>query len=279
MWPHSTSINISYVPNYTPYSFTRNVISTPSPASPASDEEAAAAARQMQQQQGQEQQWQHQGLQSLLRLRGVGFPLGNAAAQQPLRERIGSYEEFHEAYENLKRQKARRILSRLSVVGETGEEHHKRGHPVAHLLHERIRSGSKPGQRSDGAKVGLAIEGGGMRGAVSAGAAAALNLLGLSDAFDAVYGSSAGALIAAFFISRQLNGTVIYSDVIPRAGKRFLDRSQLLPAMGLLPTLGKGGKPVLNLEFLLDDVVRNTVPLDWCVLRVGWCGYIGWFTT
>jgi hypothetical protein len=35
--------------------------------------------------------------------------------------------------------------------------------------------------------------------------------------------------------------------------------------MGLLPTLGKGGKPVLNLEFLLDDVVRNTVPLDWCV--------------
>lgn len=197
-----------YTPNYPPTHPHRNVLSTPPPASPAADEEAAAAARQLQQQRGQEQQWQHQhqGLQSLLRLRGVGFPLGNAA-QQPLRERIGSYEEFHEAYEALKQQKARRILSRLSVVGESGEEHHKREHPVAHLLHERIRAGSKPGQRSDGAKVGLAIEGGGMRGAVSAGAAAALNLLGLSDVFDAVYGSSAGALIAAFFISRQLNGT------------------------------------------------------------------------
>lgn len=32
--------------------------------------------------------------------------------------------------------------------------------------------------------------------------------------------------------------------------------------------MGKGGKPVLNLEFLLDDVVRNTVPLDW---------YVRWF--
>ena len=58
-----------------------------------------------------------------------------------------------------------------------------------------------------------------------------------------------------------------------------MDKSQLLPAMGLLPTLGKGGKPVLNLEFLLDDVVRNTVPLDWCVLFwglvVGWG--VGWW--
>lgn len=65
--------------------------------------------------------------------------------------------------------------------------------------------------------------------------------------------------------NNQTTGTCIYSDVIPRAGKRFLDRSQLLPAMGLLPTLGGNSKPVLNLEFLLDDVVRNTVPLDWCV--------------
>ena len=58
-------------------------------------------------------------------------------------------------------------------------------------------------------KIGLAIEGGGMRGAVSAGAAAAISLLGLSDAFDSVYGSSAGALIAAFFVSKQLNGKFI----------------------------------------------------------------------
>lgn len=130
--------------------------------------------------------------------------------RQPLRERVGSYEEFHAAYEALKQQKAKRILSRLSVVGESGEHPTKLAHPVAQLLHERMAVGSKPGQRGDGARIGLAIEGGGMRGAVSAGAAAALNLLGLSDAFDAVYGSSAGALIAAFFISRQLNGACVF---------------------------------------------------------------------
>ncbi len=44
--------------------------------------------------------------------------------------------------------------------------------------------------------------------------------------------------------------------------------------MGLLPTLGKGGKPVLNLEFLLDDVVRNTVPLDWCVQHRAFRGVV-----
>jgi hypothetical protein len=195
-----------------------NSVSTTPPASTAPEEEeaaaAAAAAVAAEQSQQQQQQQQAQGIQSLLRLRGVGIPLVGNAAQQPLRERIGSYEEFHAAYENLKRQKARRILSRLSVVGESGAHPHKGEHPVARLLHERMRLGSKPGQRADGARIGLAIEGGGMRGAVSAGAAAALNLLGMSDAFDAVYGSSAGALIAAFFISRQLNGSYAWDVVV-----------------------------------------------------------------
>ena len=129
------------------------------------------------------------------------------------------------------------------------------------LIHNRIRSSSKPGNRMDKYKIGLAIEGGGMRGAVSAGAAAAISLLGLSDAFDSVYGSSAGALIAAFFVSKQLNGTVIYSDILPRAGKKFLDRAQLIGAMAPL-TIGER-QPVINLEYLLNDVVRKSVPLDW----------------
>ena len=70
-----------------------------------------------------------------------------------------------------------------------------------------------------------------MRGSVSAGAAAAIDMLGLCDSFDTVYGSSAGALIAAYFVSRELNGTRIYSDILPDAGKNFLDRSKLLEAL------------------------------------------------
>ncbi len=181
------------------------------------------------------------------------------ATPAPTRAPIETYNELHAAIDAFAEKKARRkALSRLSVVGKTAER--VKEHPVLEVLHERVRAGSQPGQRNDAFKVGLAIEGGGMRGAVSAGAAAAVNLLGLSDAFDSVYGSSAGALIAAFFVSRQLNGTIIYSDILPAAGKRFLDRTQLIPAMGLLP--GVEAKPVINLQFL-EDVVRNTVRLDW----------------
>lgn len=247
------------------------MVSSPSPISPEDAEEQRRQQLEEQQhhQGGQQQQLnQLQSLQVLLRLRGVGTDVNPKPKKQQrqkqatpppqVREPIATYHEFHEAYEALKNKKARRVLSRLSVVGKNAES--MKEHPVLQMLHERVRAGSKPGQRQDAYKIGLAIEGGGMRGAVSAGAAAAINLLGLSDAFDSVYGSSAGALIAAFFVSRQLNGTIIYSDVIPRAGKRFLDRGQLLNAMGL--PVGEN-RPVLNLEYLLDDVIRNTVPLDW----------------
>jgi patatin-like phospholipase/acyl hydrolase len=42
--------------------------------------------------------------------------------------------------------------------------------------------------------------GGGMRGAVSAGMAAAIAGLGLTDAFDVIYGSSAGSVIGAYMV-------------------------------------------------------------------------------
>ena len=66
-------------------------------------------------------------------------------------------------------------------------------HPVLELVLARGREGSRPGQRSDGAKLGLAIEGGGMRGVVTAGMVKALEQHGLLEAFDVVFGSSAGA--------------------------------------------------------------------------------------
>lgn len=53
-------------------------------------------------------------------------------------------------------------------------------------------------------QVGLAIEGGGMRGCVSAGMIAAVSTLGLMDTFDAVYGSSAGSLVGAYAIAGQV---------------------------------------------------------------------------
>ena len=52
-------------------------------------------------------------------------------------------------------------------------------HEVLKLIGERVRTGSKPGQRADEHRIAASIEGGGMRGTVSAGMALALHELGL----------------------------------------------------------------------------------------------------
>ena len=100
------------------------------------------------------------------------------------------------------------------VVGDTtaiGPDH-----PVIQAVVDRWKSDSKPGKRAadDKYKIALSIEGGGMRGCVSAGCTAALNFLGINDAVDVVYGSSAGAMIASYFISRQFSGVQIYHGKI-----------------------------------------------------------------
>ena len=71
------------------------------------------------------------------------------------------------------------------------------------LIRARHAEGSRPGERTDGRRLALVIEGGGMRGVVSAGMTAAVEQLGLTDAFDEVHGASAGAFNAAFLIAWQ----------------------------------------------------------------------------
>ena len=102
-------------------------------------------------------------------------------------------------------------------------------HDVLNLLHQRYHSKSTPMNRSanDTAILALAIEGGGMRGAVSGGMAAAISCLGLSDAFDKVYGSSAGSIIGSYFVSRQLYLDV-YTDVIPAGKDLFVNKAKII---------------------------------------------------
>ena len=70
--------------------------------------------------------------------------------------------------------------------------------PMAHPVLAALR------ERPPGARIVVVIEGGGMRGAVSGGMALALHELGLAGAFDAAYGSSAGALNAMWLVSGRL---------------------------------------------------------------------------
>lgn len=89
-----------------------------------------------------------------------------------------------------------------------------------------------------------------MRGVISAGMVSALEALGLTHAFDAVYGSSAGAINAAYFLAgqAQLGTTIYYEDINNR---RFID---------LLRPLS--GRPIVDLTFLLDDVAVRRKRLD-----------------
>ena len=115
-----------------------------------------------------------------------------------------------------------------------------------------------------------------MRGCKASGMVTALWHLGLHDSIDAVYGSSAGSLVGAYFISRQLPyfGTEIYYDLLTTAGHEFIDLQALLRAccLGLLDLrvgsliklfTNRMGKPVINLDYLLDTIVQLTKPLDW----------------
>jgi len=130
----------------------------------------------------------------------------------------------------------------------------------------------------DGMRIAVAIEGGGMRGCVAGGMITALWYLGLEDAVDVVYGSSAGSLVGAYFIARQLPyfGPEVYYDVLTSAGKEFVDIQHILRSCGLgvfdlrmesLKSLYKDrmGKPVLSLDYLLDTIVKQIKPLDWDV--------------
>jgi len=114
------------------------------------------------------------------------------------------------------------------------------GHPVLSIVRERVETKSKPGRRMSQSRssavdvphLALVIEGGGMRGAVSAGMAAALSTLDLLDAFDSIHGSSAGAIVGAYLVSRQLC-TDVYTDIMPAAGSRFASKRRGMVNFGV----------------------------------------------
>lgn len=107
-------------------------------------------------------------------------------------------------------------------------------HDVVKLMVQRFKTGSTPGNRApdDMASLALSIEGGGMRGAVSAGMASAIACLGLCDTFDTVYGSSAGSVIGSYMISRQMCMDV-YVDILPAAKRSFVCTKRIVSVLAV----------------------------------------------
>ena len=142
-------------------------------------------------------------------------------------------------------------------------------HDVIQLLSNRFHSGSTPRNRNDPHKLALCIEGGGMRGAVSAGMAAAIGSLGLCDAIDVIYGSSAGSVVGAYMVSRQMCVDV-YTEVLPAAKEKFVCKKRLMASIAASAAdmyLGSNMQalPGMNISFVLDGIMNETTglrPLD-----------------
>jgi len=134
-------------------------------------------------------------------------------------------------------------------------------HPVLRLIAARASSGSRPGARADGAWLALAIEGGGMRGAITGGMALAIDQLGLLDAFDDVYGSSAGALNAAWLLSGAA-GSGISTWTDPKLRTASTARGNLLR-----------GKPIVDSAFLTEVVYEELAPMPFERILEGAVGF------
>lgn len=123
-------------------------------------------------------------------------------------------------------------------------------HEVLRLLADRLASGSSPGQRPDSARLALAIEGGSSRGTYSSGMVLALEELGVLPAFDAVYGSSAGALNGAWLLCGR-SATGVRSWWNPEVMRRIMN-----------PLHPLRGRSVIDLDFLVHQVYSRLEPMD-----------------
>jgi predicted patatin/cPLA2 family phospholipase len=136
------------------------------------------------------------------------------------------------------------LAPRIAMVAD------QRSHPVIRTLLRRRDEGSRPGARTDGRCVALVIEGGAMRGVVSAGMASALDQLGLREAFDEVHGASAGAFNGAFFMA----GQAAYMTSLYWRGfgdPRFVSLRRAL----------KGEGPAFDMDYVVDGIWARGRPL------------------
>jgi predicted patatin/cPLA2 family phospholipase len=120
-------------------------------------------------------------------------------------------------------------------------------HEVLRVLAARARTGGPP--YGDGLRVALAIEGGGMRGVISAGMALELHERGLVPAFDAVYGASAGAITGAWLLSSRPEGLLGWTETA--YAKTLIRRSGLLR-----------GRPAVDVRSLIEELYQTTFPMD-----------------
>jgi predicted patatin/cPLA2 family phospholipase len=124
-------------------------------------------------------------------------------------------------------------------------------HPVLDLLRSRRDAGTGPGDRGDGHRVVLVVEGGGSRATYSSGMVLALEQLGLTRCFDAVYGASAGSISGSWLVGGSA-AECCAGWWQPGLMERVTNIRR-----------GLRGRPVVDVEYLIETVGEEMVPLDW----------------
>jgi predicted patatin/cPLA2 family phospholipase len=120
--------------------------------------------------------------------------------------------------------------------------------PVWRIVLERALAGSRPRARADDHVVCLAVEGGGMRGAVSAGMCVVLEAAGLVSAFDRIYGVSAGAL----------NGAAAAAGQAALSATHYRDAASHGVINRLRPLVGRS---VIDFDLLFEELIAARKPL------------------
>ncbi|MFG1793934.1 patatin family protein [Nocardia sp. NPDC049149] len=119
---------------------------------------------------------------------------------------------------------------------------------------EMIRARHAAGHRTDGNRLVLVVEGGGSRGVYSSGMVSGLEELGLGSVFDAVYGTSAGAINGAWLLGgRARAGMRTWTD--PAIMRRAIDPARLLR-----------GKPAFDLHYLVHQVYDRIEPMNFAAI-------------
>lgn len=137
--------------------------------------------------------------------------------------------------------------SSINQVDERNPLHGVNPRAAIAAVKERAARWRAGDRQPDGRKLGLVIEGGAMRGICSAGGVMALARLGLTDIFDEVYATSAGAMNASYFLSDQVElGITIYFDSCTT--RLFMNPLRVWK--------------ILDVDYLFDQVITTEKPLD-----------------
>lgn len=122
-------------------------------------------------------------------------------------------------------------------------------HDVLDLVRSRAASGSTPKNRDDDARLVVVLEGGSSRAAYGGGMVAELEARGLVPVFDAVYGTSAGALNGAWLVCGRAREN-LHGWWAPESMNATIR-----------PRNALRGKPVVDTDVIVYDLYENVTPM------------------